>query len=492
MRSGAATSVRSRRSTTAITGRCSASASTCSARARRPRTRSSTCSSPPTAICARAAGACSSSRGSTRSPGTAACRCCARAATRSLSSTCSSRARPAPRPPTSSAARTSHEILGDVARLPDDQRAALVLAELGDLSHDEIAATLDVRKDKVKALIFQAREALAGRRQARAADCRDIQEQLATLRGSALRAHRDPAARRALPRVRGVRARGRASARSAGAAAPGDSRRSAQAQRARGCDASAGTGAAAGGAGAGAGAAASAAGVAGAGASGLAAKTLAVAALAIGAGGGGVVAVRELDSPRPLTRPAATAPARHAGARCRPGRRRTPRGIAGGRATGATRSAKRSKGDAGQRGRSAKAPTAARRRRGRRRSRTVLRRRRRSTAAVCGRRRSARRRGRRPRRRGARRPPRRRRARRRRRHRHRSRHIRARTPRPGRPSRLPRAASPTRAVLPSPEVPTFGAAPRLSGHENPSHLHAAGRSRPQRPGARGRRAAGTC
>ena len=53
-------------------------------------------------------------------------------------------------------------MLGDIARLPDDQRAALVLAELGDLSQQEIAATLDVRTDKVKALIFQAREALAG------------------------------------------------------------------------------------------------------------------------------------------------------------------------------------------------------------------------------------------------------------------------------------------------------------------------------------------
>ena len=78
-------------------------------------------------------------------------------------------------------------MLGDMARLPDDQRAALVLAELGDLSQQEIAATLDVRSDKVKALIFQAREALAGWRQAREASCREICEQLSTLKGSALR-----------------------------------------------------------------------------------------------------------------------------------------------------------------------------------------------------------------------------------------------------------------------------------------------------------------
>ena len=79
------------------------------------------------------------------------------------------------------------EMLGDIARLPDDQRAALVLAELGDLSQQDIAAALDVRPDKVKALIFQAREALAGWRQAHAASCQEICEQLATLNGSALR-----------------------------------------------------------------------------------------------------------------------------------------------------------------------------------------------------------------------------------------------------------------------------------------------------------------
>src|SRR3712207_1164342 len=78
-------------------------------------------------------------------------------------------------------------MLADLQRLPDDQRAALVLSELGALSHEEIGVTLGVRKDKVKALVFQAREALASSRQAREADCREIQEQLAVLRGGALR-----------------------------------------------------------------------------------------------------------------------------------------------------------------------------------------------------------------------------------------------------------------------------------------------------------------
>lgn len=79
------------------------------------------------------------------------------------------------------------DILGDVQALPDDQRAALVLAELGDLSHDEIAVALGVRPERVKALVFQARKSLLGAREARGADCTEIQGQLATLRGGALR-----------------------------------------------------------------------------------------------------------------------------------------------------------------------------------------------------------------------------------------------------------------------------------------------------------------
>jgi RNA polymerase sigma factor (sigma-70 family) len=78
-------------------------------------------------------------------------------------------------------------LLGDVAALPDDQRAALVLAELGDLSHDEIGAALGCPRGKVKALVFQARSSLIASRDAREASCSDVQEQLASLRGGALR-----------------------------------------------------------------------------------------------------------------------------------------------------------------------------------------------------------------------------------------------------------------------------------------------------------------
>ena len=88
------------------------------------------------------------------------------------------------------------EMLEDMQRLPADQRAALVLFELGDHSHKEIAAVLGVRVAKVKALIFQAREALVRGRQARDRPCVEIRGRLATLHGrvlprSTVRAHID-------------------------------------------------------------------------------------------------------------------------------------------------------------------------------------------------------------------------------------------------------------------------------------------------------------
>jgi len=79
------------------------------------------------------------------------------------------------------------EMLADLARLPAEQRGALVLAELGDLSHEEIADVIGVHKEKVKALVFQARESLAVGRQARETPCAEVREELATARGAALR-----------------------------------------------------------------------------------------------------------------------------------------------------------------------------------------------------------------------------------------------------------------------------------------------------------------
>jgi len=79
------------------------------------------------------------------------------------------------------------ELLADLRQLPDAQREALVLAEIGSLGHDEIGEVIGVPKPKVKALVFQARESLIATKTARETPCYEIREQLSTLHGSALR-----------------------------------------------------------------------------------------------------------------------------------------------------------------------------------------------------------------------------------------------------------------------------------------------------------------
>jgi RNA polymerase sigma factor (sigma-70 family) len=190
-------------------------------------------------------------------------------------------------------------LVRDVQRLPPDQRAALVLFEVGDHSHKEIAAVLGVRREKVKALVFQAREALMGWRTARETPCAHIREQVATLRGRAL---------------------GRATIRRHVELCSGCADYEAAVRRQRAAlaialpvvPAAAGLraavlGSAAGGSGLGAavgagGASSAAGGLAGLGVNGVAAKVLLVAALAGGAG-----VARQATVDRPHGRPALTA-----------------------------------------------------------------------------------------------------------------------------------------------------------------------------------------
>jgi RNA polymerase sigma factor (sigma-70 family) len=79
------------------------------------------------------------------------------------------------------------ELLRDLSTLPDDQRAALVLAELGAASHEEIGEILGCPRTKVKALVFQARSTLVATRRARDTPCAEIREQLALPRSSSMR-----------------------------------------------------------------------------------------------------------------------------------------------------------------------------------------------------------------------------------------------------------------------------------------------------------------
>ena len=223
------------------------------------------------------------------------------------------------------------ELVADLGRLPDDQRAALVLAELGDLGHGDIARVIGCPPAKVKALVFQARTALIAERDARRTPCDEIRAQLETaragvLRRGALRKHLrqcDPcAAYRAA--VEGQRAglaillpvaptAGLKLAVLAGAGGLGGGAEAAAAAASLAAGgAAAGGGGVAGGAGAGvagsagAGVAAGSAGAAGVAASAGAVKALAVKAVVVAAlAAGGGEAVREIAHEEPAASAAA-------------------------------------------------------------------------------------------------------------------------------------------------------------------------------------------
>ena len=78
------------------------------------------------------------------------------------------------------------KVFDGLRELPENQRAALVLAEVHGLSQQEIGGVLGVRADQVKAYVYQARSKLISDRRARDADCDEIREELATARGAAL------------------------------------------------------------------------------------------------------------------------------------------------------------------------------------------------------------------------------------------------------------------------------------------------------------------
>ena len=81
-----------------------------------------------------------------------------------------------------------YEELGEaLARLSPERRAVVTLHYWLDYTTPEIAEVLGVKRDKVKALVFQAREGLGAFRAARMTPCHEIREQLATARGGALR-----------------------------------------------------------------------------------------------------------------------------------------------------------------------------------------------------------------------------------------------------------------------------------------------------------------
>ena len=79
------------------------------------------------------------------------------------------------------------QLVADLGDLPENQRAALLLTELEDFSHAQVAQVLECEVGQVKGLVFRAREGLIERRDARGAPCAEIRAELSTARRGALR-----------------------------------------------------------------------------------------------------------------------------------------------------------------------------------------------------------------------------------------------------------------------------------------------------------------
>jgi RNA polymerase sigma factor (sigma-70 family) len=69
-------------------------------------------------------------------------------------------------------------LIADVRRLPDQQRSALLMRELGGMSYADLSAALGVTIPAVKSLLVRARLALAQALEARDTACSDIREEL--------------------------------------------------------------------------------------------------------------------------------------------------------------------------------------------------------------------------------------------------------------------------------------------------------------------------
>jgi RNA polymerase sigma factor (sigma-70 family) len=202
------------------------------------------------------------------------------------------------------------QLLADLRDLPDEQREALLLAEVGGLPQAEIAGVLGCEVGRVKGLVYRARSALVARREARALACEDVREQLANLRGGSLRRNELRLHVRDCEGCRGFREQVRHQRQLLSVALPVMPTLGLKSNVLAAVGIGGAGGAAAGGAAVTGGAAG---GAVGAGALGGAAKVAAVAALAIGGVGGGaavVVSDHHSDSSKPA--PAAVGPKRGA------------------------------------------------------------------------------------------------------------------------------------------------------------------------------------
>jgi RNA polymerase sigma factor (sigma-70 family) len=189
------------------------------------------------------------------------------------------------------------QLLADLGDLPDEQREALLLAEVGGLPQAEIAGVLGCEVGRVKGLVYRARSALVARREARELACEDVREQLANLRGGSLRRNDLRLHVRDCEGCRGFREQVRRQRQLLSVALPVMPTLGLKSNVLAAVGIGGAGGTAAGGAAVAGGAAG---GAAGAGALGGAAKVAAVAALAIGGvGGGAAVVVSEHHATKP-------------------------------------------------------------------------------------------------------------------------------------------------------------------------------------------------
>jgi RNA polymerase sigma factor (sigma-70 family) len=71
-----------------------------------------------------------------------------------------------------------HQLIGDVQRLPETQRTALLLREIDALSYEQIALTMDTTVPSVKSLLVRARISLAEAAEARKLSCEEVRSEL--------------------------------------------------------------------------------------------------------------------------------------------------------------------------------------------------------------------------------------------------------------------------------------------------------------------------
>ncbi len=137
-----------------------------------------TCSCAPTPACARAMVSWCSGRGCTASPTTAASTSSGAPLRRRPS--CSRLCVPPVHDPIAAAEQREslRRLVADVRRLPEQQRSALLMRELGGMAYADMACVLGVTVPAVKSLLVRARIALAQAHEARDTACSDIRGQL--------------------------------------------------------------------------------------------------------------------------------------------------------------------------------------------------------------------------------------------------------------------------------------------------------------------------